>query len=225
MPTDTLSRLRSWLLTEANTSGARLPPERELAEMLSVSRAELRKALLVLEVEGRLRREVGRGTVVLDPAPASRAVLPDAILHTLAARTGPHEAMIARLVLEPELARLAALHATPLQIARARRLAEDMHAVASWAEYETLDAAFHDLIAAAAGNPLLHEMHRMLNFVRQRVVWRHLALPTEGPPPDYHSLSEHDALVRALETRDRAGAKEAMRAHLEATLGAMTEGD
>lgn len=225
MQTDTLNRLRGWLISEANTPGTRLPPERLLAESLSVSRSELRKALLVLEVEGRLKREVGRGTVVLDPTPADGAVLSDGILHALASRTGPHEAMIARLVLEPELARLAALHATPLQIVRARRLADNMRSARSWAEYETLDAAFHDLIAEAAGNPLLHEMHRMLNFVRQRVVWRHLALPTDRPPPDYHSLSEHDALVRALETRDRAGAKEAMRAHLEATLGTMTEGD
>jgi DNA-binding FadR family transcriptional regulator len=225
MQTDTLTRLRDWLLTEANTGGARLPPERELAARLSVSRAELRKALLVLEVEGRLRREVGRGTVVIDPAPTDGAVLSGDALQTLAARTGPHEAMIARLVLEPELARLAALHATPLQIARARRLAREMRTVGSWAGYESLDVAFHDLIAEAAGNPLLHEMHRMLNFVRQRVVWRHLSLPTEGPPPDYHSLQEHDTLVRALETRDRAGAKEAMRAHLEATLATMTEGD
>lgn len=225
MQTDTLNRLRGWLLAEANAAGTRLPPERELAARLAVSRSELRKALLVLEVEGRLRREVGRGTVVLDPARGSGTVLGDGILHALAARTGPHEAMIARLVLEPELARLAALHATPLQIARARHLSEDMRRVTSWADYEALDAAFHDLIAEAAGNPLLHEMHRVLNYVRQKVVWRHLALPTDRPPPDYHSLREHDALVRALETRDRAGAKEAMRAHLEATLATMTEGD
>lgn len=225
MRTDTLDRLRGWLLSEANAVGTRLPPERTLAEHLSVTRAELRKALLVLEVEGRLKREVGRGTVVLNPLEKNGSVLTDAILRTLAARTGPHEAMMARLVLEPELARLAALHATQLQIARARALAENMRQVDDWAAYEKLDHAFHDLVAEAAGNPLLHEMHRMLNAVRQSVVWRHLSLPKDGPPADYHSFSEHEALVRALETRDRTGAKDAMRAHLEATLGTMTEGD
>lgn len=225
MQTDTLTRLRGWLLAEANAAGTRLPPERELAARLTVSRSELRKALLVLEVEGRLRREVGRGTVVLDPSGARGAALGEGFLHTLAARTGPHEAMIARLVLEPELARMAALHATPLQITKARVLSDNMRGAASWAEYETQDAAFHDLIAEAAGNPLLHEMHRVLNYVRQKVVWRHLTLPTDRPPADYHSLREHDALVQTLESRDRAGAKEAMRAHLEATLATMTEGD
>ena len=54
-------------------AGARIPPERVLAEELRVSRADLRKALLVLETEGRLDRQVGRGTFVRDPSQAGLA--------------------------------------------------------------------------------------------------------------------------------------------------------
>ncbi|MDZ4096263.1 MAG: FCD domain-containing protein [Paracoccaceae bacterium] len=225
MSHNTLIRLRNWLRAETLKDGARLPPERVLATDLGVSRSELRKALLVLEVEGRLKREVGRGTIVLRPAPQTGAILTEAITRALAERTGPHEAMIARLVLEPELARLAALHATPLQIAKARRLAGDMRGAPDWTTYERLDFDFHGLIAEAAGNPLLHEVHRVVNTVRQVVVWRKLSLPTDGPPADYHSFDEHDALVAALEQRNRNGARDAMRAHLESTLGTMTDGD
>jgi DNA-binding GntR family transcriptional regulator len=61
-----------------------------------------------------------------------------------------------------------------------------------------------------------------MNAVRQVVVWRQLSLSVEGPPPDYHSFDEHDAIVSAIAKRDRSAVKLAMRAHLKSTLNAMT---
>lgn len=57
-----LTRLRNWISGSGLSRGDRMPPERTLCETLGVSRAELRKALLVLETEGILDRNVGRGT-------------------------------------------------------------------------------------------------------------------------------------------------------------------
>ena len=65
----------------------------------------------------------------------------------------PHEAMMARLTLEPELAHLAALHATPLQIGAARALAAEMQSAADWDNYERLDHAFHDLLGRMRWKP------------------------------------------------------------------------
>lgn len=208
----------------ANLSeGQRIPPERQLADTLSVSRSDLRKALLVLESEGRLDRHVGRGTFVRDP---SKAGLADAAkLAALAQKTGPHEAMTARLALEPELARLAALHASPRQIAEMRRLADEMRDASDWETYEELDSRFHDLIAEATGNPLLLEVSRIVNGVRREVVWSRLYLPEGRPTPDYHSFDEHDEIVSALERRDRAGSRDAMRKHITSTLGTMMADD
>jgi DNA-binding FadR family transcriptional regulator len=219
MTPETLQKLRNWLDVNGLTSGARLPAERTMAASLDVSRSELRKALMLLELDGQITRHVGRGTFVAEMASASRQN-PD--LGALAARTAPHEAMMARLTLEPELAHLAALHATPLQIGAARALAEEMQGAADWTDYERLDHAFHDLLAECAGNPLLHELYKIMNAVRQVVVWRKLSPDSARPPADYHSFAEHETIVAALENRDRGAAKRAMRAHLTSTMTAMT---
>lgn len=214
----TLPRLKNWLVTEGIALQTKLPPERELSETLGVTRAELRKALSALEHDGILVRQVGRGTYLKRPvgdhsAPAS--------IKTLAERTSPQEAMMARMSLEPELASLAAINATPRQLAEARALANAMQSAKNWADYERLDAQFHNLIAEASGNALLHELHKVLNEVRVFVVWGKLPMPDEGPPADYHSFAEHDAILDALERHDRTAAQKAMRAHLKAILAAM----
>lgn len=217
-----LRHLRHWLAANHAVEGSRLPPERALAETLAISRPELRKALTILEAEGRISRHVGRGTFVSTPPDTA---LESIAISALADRTSPHEAMIARLALEPQLAHMAALHASPLQIARAERLAAEIRQTRTWDEYEDLDIALHDAIAEAAGNNLLHELHKILNTVRRAVVWRQLSPGADGPLPNYHSFDEHDTIVSAIARRDRQGAKAAMRLHLQSTLTHMTAGD
>ena len=99
----TLSRIRAWLGSSQLREGARLPPERTLASSLGLSRAELRKALLVLEAEGRLERKVGRGTFLANQRVPRSGKGSGGDIAALAERTGPHEAMIARLAFEPNL--------------------------------------------------------------------------------------------------------------------------
>jgi DNA-binding FadR family transcriptional regulator len=215
-----LKVVRDWLNHASQDAGTRLPPERKLAEALDLSRPELRKALAVLENEGRIYRHVGRGTFVTSP---SNIMPTPESLSSLTQRTGPHDAMMARMALEPELAQLAALHATPLQISRAQALTQNIRTATTWEDYEQLDHALHDLIAESAGNVLLHELHKIMNAVRQVVVWRKLAPGISGPPVGYHSFDEHDAIVAAIASRDRTAARTAMRAHLQSTLNTMTE--
>ncbi|WP_222435257.1 FadR/GntR family transcriptional regulator [Puniceibacterium confluentis] len=215
--------MRNWIATAGLARGARLPPERELCATLGVSRAELRKALLVLEADGALERHVGRGTFLAKaPRPSRGGTGVDATIAALAETTGPVEAMNARLALEPEIAQRAALHATPKQLRELRRLADAMREATSWGAYEQLDSEFHATIAAASGNSLLQSLHRILNGVRQAVVWRRLNTTDRGPDPAYHSFNEHDAIFAALENRDGTAAGAAMRAHLDSTLSLMT---
>jgi DNA-binding FadR family transcriptional regulator len=216
-----LAHLRTWLDTASLPPDGRLPPEREVASRLGVARSEVRKALAVLEAEGRVWRHVGKGTFVTR-GPAATPERKPAIAE-LADATSPPEAMEARLIVEPEIARRAALRATAAQVADLRRLAAAMRAATTWAEYEELDFRFHDLIAEAAGNRLLLEVERLVNGVRRAVVWGHLARRPTGPSPDYHSFDEHDALVAAIATRDRRGAAEAMKRHLDSTARALEE--
>lgn len=215
-PGAVLARLRDGLEATGLAEGGRLPAERDLAVRFGVNRGEIRKALAVLELEGRVQRHVGRGTFV------ARGGRPATALAAIAETTSPPEAMQARTILEPELARLAALQANAAQIAELRRLAAAMRGVADWASYEALDYRFHELIAEAAGNRLLMEVERLVNGVRRAVVWGHLTLRPVGPSADYHSFDEHDAIVAAIAARDRPGAAEAMRRHLDSTAQALT---
>ena len=214
--------LRRWLAENTLQVGDRLPPERDFAEILSISRPELRKALAILEAEGQIERRIGSGTFI---SKTSQTIHSAFALSELTNRTGPHDAMIARLSFEPELAHLAALHATPMQIKKLKQLSGDIRAVSTWQEYEALDFALHDLVAQSTGNMLLNELHKIMNFVRQVVVWRTLSSGEIGPTPTYHSFDEHDAIVTAIANRDRPGARKAMRAHLLSTLNAMTLGN
>ncbi len=222
MSAKSLDRVRAWFATAELSEGTKLPPERELASMLGLSRADLRNALLVLEAEGRLERKVGSGTYVRQPVIPRYSGGAVGDVAALAERTGPHEAMVARLALEPELTQMAALHATPRQLSELRRLCNAMPNARSWRVYEELDAAFHDLIAKSAGNPLLYDLFKIVNGVRTVVVWRRLSPSDGAPPTDYHSFREHEKIVAALENRDRPAAQKAMRTHLQSTLNSMT---
>lgn len=223
MSAKVLARVRAWIASSALAEGARLPAERELCATLGISRAELRKALLVLESNGSLTREIGRGTYLAKKPGRGKTGGAQSAIDDLAERTGPHEAMMARLALEPELARMAALHASPRHLRELRRLVTGMRDAASWLAYEEMDSEFHDTLAEAAGNSLLHELHKIMNGVRFVVVWRRLDTPEVAPGPEYHSFAEHDAIMDALERRDGSGAYKAMQIHLQSTLSTMTE--
>ncbi len=215
--------LASWLEQSGTSAGERLPSERQLSETLGISRGELRKAMTALEAEGRVERHVGRGTFIKDPGTGG---FDDAtLLGRLAHVTSPHDAMMARLSLEPEIAGLAAIHASQRHLNEARALADAMRAAKNWAEYEDLDARMHELIAVASGNPLLVELHRIVNAVRLSVVWSVLEIPQGGPPSDYHSFAEHDEIISALEKRDRNAARLAMRNHLKSVRSHLLKDD
>lgn len=223
MASRVLSRVQTWIAASDLSEGARLPPERDLSATLGVSRAELRKALLVMESNGVIARQVGRGTFISKKPKQRKSDGTSDVVSNLAERTGPHEAMMARLALEPEMAKMAALHSSPRQLRELRRLASAMRAAPSWLAYEEMDSEFHDILAEASGNSLLHALHKILNGVRFVVVWRRLSTPSVAPSPDYHSFDEHDAIVSALEDRDGARAYKAMKAHLQSTLSTMSE--
>ena len=209
--THLLPTIRQWLKTARMKPDERLPAERDLATKFCVSRAEVRKALAVLEEEGLIHRHVGRGTFV------SRKAGTALMEKDIAARTSPLAAMQARYSIEPELARLAALNATAAQIAEMRALTLDMRQAETWDIYANLDWRFHNLIAEGTGNVLLMEIQRLLNDVRRYVVWSNLEKQVAGPPADYHSFEEHENIVDAIEQRDSAGAMQAMLNHLGGT--------
>jgi DNA-binding FadR family transcriptional regulator len=204
-----VGRLKAHLAEQQYPLNQRLPPERALAARLAVSRSSLRKALAVLQAEGQIWRHVGRGTFV-GARPNGR--LDD--LPSITNGTNPAEVMEARLLIEPELARLAALHARPADVDELAHCIRQTKAASEWRVYELWDHKLHRAIAAATGNALLLSLFDALNAVRRAVVWGRLRTYPLTPALDHHSFAEHDRILGAIVDRDLEEAALQMREHL-----------
>ena len=104
-------------------AGSRLPPERDLAKQLGVSRPSVREALIALEVEGLVEVRIGSGIYVLGPGlkvESDDAVAPGVDRDEVHAMAGPFELMRARYTIESECAALAAKSAKKTQVSRDR---------------------------------------------------------------------------------------------------------
>lgn len=209
-----LTQLRAWLAQRQLPEDGRLPPERELCDLLGVSRGELRKALSILESEGELWRQVGKGTFAgIRPPDELTSVA------AIAARSSPAEVMRARLQIETMLAQEAALNATVAEIDEMRRCARAAEGAASWRQYETADNRLHRTVAEAAGNTVLTALFDQLNAVRRAVVWGRRRDEAGRPPANHHSFAEHRRLIEAIADRDPPAARAAMRDHLNSVGG------
>ena len=205
-----LAQLRAMLTHADLFADSRLPPERDLAVSLGVQRPALRKALAVLESEGQIWRHVGKGTFI-----GSRPIETMADVAAITRRTNPTEVMRTRLVLEPEVARMAALNATSAHIAEMRLCMQRTRAAQTWRQYEAWDNRLHRVIAESTQNSLLLALLDTLNAVRRAVVWGRLRVDKVKPAANHHSFDDHEAIVAAIEDRDLNRAAAAMRAHLE----------
>jgi DNA-binding FadR family transcriptional regulator len=204
-----VTHLRAYLAQAALPEDGRLPPERDLSAALGVTRTELRKALGTLEAEGQIWRHVGKGTFM-----GNRPVDTLSDIAALSKRTNPAELMRARMIIEPEIARAAALTATPMHLAELRMCQARTREAATWRQYETWDTRLHRTVAEATQNTPLLGLFDMLNALRRAVTWGRLRSNPVKPEPDHHSFTEHETIITAIENRDMNGAAAAMRAHL-----------
>ncbi|APX91656.1 hypothetical protein BWR19_01085 [Halomonas sp. 1513] len=205
----TLVQLRAYLSQSGKRPNDRLPPERELAEYVGVTRGELRKALAILEKEGLVWRHVGKGTFVGDRSPL-KAFDPASLLH----HCSPSDIVRARMTFEPGLAAEAALQATPRDIEAMYDVARRSREASTWREYEACDNQFHKLIADSTQNLITASMFDMLSGVRRAMVWGRRRTNTLRPEPDHHSFDEHESIIHAIADRDPAAASAQMLQHL-----------
>jgi DNA-binding FadR family transcriptional regulator len=188
--------------------GGRLPPERDLAKQLGVSRPSVREALIALEVEGYVEVRVGSGVYVLRrQSKARRAALP--------ADSGPFELIKARWLIEAECAAMAARHATKSQL-RAMELAlDDMRSRRDKGAMPLdADRAFHERIAEASGNSALTLVVKTLWEQRTGPLFRRLEHHFDTPELWSVAISEHEAIVDAIARHDAGAARSAMRKHM-----------
>jgi DNA-binding FadR family transcriptional regulator len=181
--------------------GQRLPAERELSELLGISRPTLRETLRSLVSMNILESRHGSGTYV---ATLSTTTLLEPLQFVMALNSRTVESLFeARLVIEPALAALAASRAGSAQVTAMRAALADPDRVAA-------DVTLHRLIAEASGNALLATMLETLSTLGRASRARTAARPGVLR----RTAAEHKAIVDAIDTRDADAARAAMTAHL-----------
>lgn len=190
--------------------GSRLPTERELAQMLGVSRPSVREGLIALEVEGLVDVRVGSGIYV------RRARAGAASTDVFGDSPGPFELIRARRLIESEVAESAARTARESDIAgigeAVRLMKTDIH---GGDVYETNDRLFHVRIAEATRNSVLVSVVNMLWDLRESPVYANLMRHAVTDGVRTRSIADHERILRALAARNPAGARLAMQKHID----------
>lgn len=223
----TLTKLRQMIAGGDFNRSGRIPPERSLASALGVGRRSLRRALDVLEQEGRISRQQGRGTFIHghesknEAAIAPRAArsgsgktAPNLAIAHLLDHTSPLEVIELRLAIEPVMARLAAFRASQSEINRLQALAAETRAAGDPATYEKADALFHRTIAEIAQNRLYLAVFDTVHAGPRDQGWRRLGenahcFKRQSVYADYHA-----EISAAIAARQGEKAQELMHRHL-----------
>ena len=199
--------------------GDRMPPERELAELLGVSRPTVREALRALSLLGIVRSIHGSGTY-LGNLDENALQEPLRWLLTLSLPAQDVEAVLQfRAVLESGLARLAASQISDEALGRLRSLLWELQAAESDEEVLRLDMKMHGLVAEEANNPLLLWILSAAEELNVAARTRTVRVPGVKD----RVASDQAAIVEALEKRDGNLAAEAMWRHLRRISTAYNE--
>lgn len=205
-------QLRQLIAAGEFVVGSRLPAERELALQLGVSRPSVREALIALEVEGAIEVRTGSGIYVKSSAPRALALGSE----DTPTSWGPLEVMRARIVVESEVAALAATHADSQAIAAMRAGLQQMRQAARRKEVPRHgDEAFHAAIAQACGNSVLLDTVRRYWQARDGQLFERLGDYFENPQSWQAAIEEHEQVLGAIEAHDAPAARKAMQKHLK----------
>ena len=196
---ETADKLRELILLEKLPPGMHIP-ERDLAEVLGISRTPMREALRILESEG-----------LVDHTPTRRSRVANPSVDELA------QSMTVLATLESLAGELACQHASDSQIsaiaALNRQMVENSKTMRSVDFFKT-DMEFHAGIVAASGNAALVDTHAKYNAR----LWRARFLSSRCKLGRTTTLQQHQDITTALETRDASAAATAMRAHIETAI-------
>jgi len=203
--------IRGEILARRWTVGEKLPNEAALSAALSVSRGTVREAVRVLVSQGILETRQGSGTYL-------RSTSGTALPLATARRAGLREQFEARLALDVEAARLAALRCSPADIDRLRRLLAERgdHGGGDKAAFVARDFAFHRAVIETSRNHVLIGLYEFSSeLIAQTIA---ATLDDDLPEPD---MAAHSAIIDAIESgvSDRADA--AVRCFMAPVLAAL----
>jgi DNA-binding FadR family transcriptional regulator len=211
-----VAEIENRLIAGSLKAGDRLPPERQFAEALGVSRGAVREALRILEAIGVVEAGTGSGPssgsmIVKDSIAGMAMVLR---IHLQLASFTQDDLVEVRLLIEHLAARKSAETATSEDIADLRSLVEEMRGVHTTAAYNDLDASFHVRIVRASDNALAAVLMAALrDALRQAMVTAFDSL--NDPAGMMQALTdEHAAIVDAIAAGNGDQAAELVTSHI-----------
>lgn len=179
-----------------------------MAQQCGLSRSTVRTVLDALERDGRIVRQVGRGTYVTDETIERQGAAVDPVLAT------PAELMEFRLITEPSLVQLIVLTATDAQLEQLAQVVMRGGDVRHWREAEAADRTFHVGLFSATGNRLFAELGERLSQARDSRSWQRLKEGSFSLDKWTVYHREHEVIVSALLDRNAENARNALRRHL-----------
>jgi DNA-binding FadR family transcriptional regulator len=198
--------------------GDRLPPERELARQLGVSRPVLREALVTLEIAGSVEVRGGAGCFVIGLPAGAQGSFADG-------GPSPFEVIHARSLIEHETAGLAAEKAAPEDIASLHETIAMMRAdIAAGRDTRETDRLFHIRLAEIAGNAVLAGIVGDLWGHMTAPVFNQLGVHSGLRDTDTLTVTEHLCIIEAVAAHDRGAAGRAMDAHIGRVRNVLLEG-
>jgi GntR family transcriptional repressor for pyruvate dehydrogenase complex len=205
-----VNRILDLVRTGMLRAGDRLPSERELIEILDISRPSLREALRALSMLGVIDSRHGGGAYVTDLE--ARTLLAPLDFFLSLSDTNVADTFESRRIVETEIARKAALRSTDEDLDDLRGMIAAQEAVlADPVGFRILDSRFHARLSVAAGNVILariaYGLYNMGLDVRRRA--------TQNPELIRQSTADHKRIVDALVARDAEGAAREMGVHLD----------
>jgi GntR family transcriptional repressor for pyruvate dehydrogenase complex len=204
--------------------GERLPAERELSDLLGVSRPAVREALRLLEVMGYLRTDAGRGTFVCSTTPTAPPRTSLEHLDLFEDERLFEELTVVRETVEPRLAALAAQHASDADVKELRRLHSEVgvHVLAAdLAAFTRADLALHNGIADVARNRIFRQLFEDIQILLLEM--RQLSAAELWVARARVTQREHLAIIDTVARHDEAGAARAMLEHFAGQRNAYQE--
>ena len=215
VPGQVIEQIKELLVKGELKRGDRLPPERQLADMLGVSRPSLREALRALEYAGMLETRVGEGIFVVD---GDSIMMNNLLMLHLIKQYALEEMIEVRKVLETSNVRFAVLRARDEDLAALKEILEQSRGqIANKAAFIKSDYAFHQAIAVASGNSILATMLQTMRTMMSDFNSQ-LLTSQEGRQQVY---AHHKKIVEAILNRDEKAAQDAMFLHLENVVQSM----
>ncbi|MDY0236960.1 MAG: FadR/GntR family transcriptional regulator [Gudongella sp.] len=194
--------------------GDKLPSERELSQKFGLSRSTVREAISALEIMKIVEGRPGLGTFITDCKTGDDYYIDEL---SEADAISPSEIFEARLILEPQIAKLAAMRATNEDLENMKNILDQSELLdeSQLVEFEVLDGKFHDLIAIAAHNDVLNKFSNSISNLRESKLWgnmKYKSLRKGGRASRYKV--EHREIYNALKNRDFTKAEALTKKHL-----------